>query len=43
MGVKKLLDLIDMARHSDPKQRVIKFLTKLSEEGGLSDEVTSKH
>lgn len=29
IGVKKLLDLIDMARFTEPQNRVIKFLTKL--------------
>ena len=43
MGVKKLLDLIDMARHSDPKHRVVKFLSKLAEEGGLDDGSSAKH
>lgn len=35
IGIKKLLALIDMARQSDPQHRVIKFLTKMEEEGGL--------
>lgn len=35
IGIKKLLDLCDMARQTEPKYRVIKFLTKLEEEGGL--------
>jgi vesicle-fusing ATPase len=29
IGIKKLLDLIDMARYTEPQNRVIKFLTKL--------------
>lgn len=35
IGIKKLLDLIDMARQTEPQYRIIKFLTKLEEEGGL--------
>ncbi|XP_058800718.1 vesicle-fusing ATPase 1-like [Phymastichus coffea] len=35
IGIKKLLGLIDMARQVEPNYRVIKFLTKLEEEGGL--------
>lgn len=35
IGIKKLLDLIDMARYTEPQNRVIKFLTKLEDEGGL--------
>lgn len=35
IGIKKLLALIDMARQTDPKVRVIKFLTKMEEEGCL--------
>ncbi|XP_068153083.1 vesicle-fusing ATPase 2 [Drosophila tropicalis] len=35
IGIKKLLALIDMARQSEPHYRVIKFLTKMEEEGGL--------
>lgn len=35
IGIKKLLALIDMARQSDPKVRVVKFLTKMEEEGCL--------
>ncbi|KAG5678300.1 hypothetical protein PVAND_007987 [Polypedilum vanderplanki] len=35
VGIKKLLDLLDMARFTEPQQRVIKFLAKLEEEGGL--------
>lgn len=35
IGIKKLLGLIDMARQTEEKYRVIKFLTKLEEEGGL--------
>lgn len=36
IGIKKLLDLIDMARYTEPQNRVIKFLTKMEDEGGLS-------
>ncbi|XP_030371496.1 vesicle-fusing ATPase 2 [Scaptodrosophila lebanonensis] len=35
IGIKKLLGLIDMARQSDPQHRVVKFLSKMEEEGGL--------
>jgi len=35
IGIKKLLALIDMARQTEEKYRVIKFLSKLEEEGGL--------
>lgn len=35
IGIKKLLSLIDMARQTEPNYRVIKFLSKLEEEGGL--------
>lgn len=35
IGIKKLLDLVDMARQTEPQYRIIKFLTKLEEEGGL--------
>lgn len=42
IGIKKLLDLIDMARYTEPQHRVIKFLTKLEDEGGL-DNGTSAH
>lgn len=35
VGIKKLLDLIDMARQTEQEYRVIKFLSKLEEEGGL--------
>ncbi|KAF4521414.1 hypothetical protein B566_EDAN010571 [Ephemera danica] len=35
VGIKKLLALIDMVRQTPEQQRVIKFLTKLEEEGGL--------
>ncbi|KAJ9581859.1 hypothetical protein L9F63_003790, partial [Diploptera punctata] len=35
IGIKKLLALIDMARQTDEQYRVIKFLSKLEEEGGL--------
>jgi hypothetical protein len=38
IGVKKLLALIDMARQTPEQQRVIKFLTKLEEEGGIVTE-----
>lgn len=35
VGIKKLLAFIDMARQTDSEYRVIKFLTKLEEEGAL--------
>ncbi|PSN54659.1 Vesicle-fusing ATPase 1 [Blattella germanica] len=35
VGIKKLLALIDMARQTEEQYRVIKFLSKLEEEGGL--------
>ncbi|KDR16528.1 vesicle-fusing ATPase 1-like [Zootermopsis nevadensis] len=35
IGIKKLLALIDMARQTEEPYRVIKFLSKLEEEGGL--------
>lgn len=35
IGIKKLLDLMDMARQTESQYRVVKFLTKLEEEGGL--------
>ncbi|XP_055633312.1 vesicle-fusing ATPase 1-like [Toxorhynchites rutilus septentrionalis] len=35
VGIKKLLDLIDLSRHIEPQKRVIKFLAKLEEEGAL--------
>lgn len=35
IGIKKLLALLDMARQTEQQYRVIKFLTKLEEEGGL--------
>lgn len=35
IGIKKLLALIDMARQMEEQDRVVKFLTKLEEEGGL--------
>lgn len=37
IGIKKLLDLIDMAKYSEPQHRVLKFLTKLEDEGGLDN------
>ncbi|XP_069674509.1 vesicle-fusing ATPase 1 [Periplaneta americana] len=42
IGIKKLLALIDMARQTEEQYRVIKFLSKLEEEGGL-DMGTSVH
>ncbi|EDV43701.2 uncharacterized protein Dana_GF16398 [Drosophila ananassae] len=42
IGIKKLLALIDMVRQSEPHQRVIKFLSKMEEEGGL-DMVARSH
>ncbi|KAJ8668062.1 hypothetical protein QAD02_009725 [Eretmocerus hayati] len=35
IGIKKLLGLVDMARQVEPNYRLVKFLTKLEEEGGL--------
>ncbi|XP_028131583.1 vesicle-fusing ATPase 1-like [Diabrotica virgifera virgifera] len=37
IGVKKLLALIDMARQTDERIRVIKFISKLEEDGALED------
>ncbi|KAK9679734.1 ATPase family associated with various cellular activities (AAA) [Popillia japonica] len=37
IGIKKLLALIDMVKQSREGHRVVKFLTKLEEEGGLED------
>lgn len=37
IGIRKLLALIDMARQTDPQSRVIKFLSKLEEEGCLGE------
>ncbi|XP_014250862.1 vesicle-fusing ATPase 1-like [Cimex lectularius] len=37
IGIKKLLALIDMARQTAEDMRVVKFLTKLEEEGGLGE------
>lgn len=37
IGIKKLLALLDMARQTEEKYRVTKFLTKLEEEGALGD------
>lgn len=35
IGIKKLLDLMDMARQTESQYRIVKFLTKMEEEGGL--------
>ncbi len=35
VGVKKLLDLIDLVKQSSERERIPKFLCKLEEEGGL--------
>jgi vesicle-fusing ATPase len=35
IGIRKLLALIDLARQTEEQYRVIKFLSKLEEEGGL--------
>lgn len=35
IGIKKLLALIDMTRQIEDNFRVMKFLTKLEEDGGL--------
>ncbi|KAG5884302.1 Vesicle-fusing ATPase 1 [Gonioctena quinquepunctata] len=37
IGVKKLLALIDMSRQTDERIRVMKFITKLEEDGALED------
>ncbi|KAK7863817.1 hypothetical protein R5R35_003307 [Gryllus longicercus] len=37
IGIKKLLALLDMARQTEEKYRVTKFLTKLEEEGALGE------
>ncbi|XP_034660243.1 vesicle-fusing ATPase 2 [Drosophila subobscura] len=36
IGIKKLLAITDMIRQSEPNHRVVKFLSKLEEQGGLS-------
>jgi len=43
IGIKKLLALIDMIRQSEPHQRVIKFLSKMEEEGGLEMDRVQGH
>lgn len=43
VGIKKLLDLIDMARYTEPQNRVLKFLTKLEDEGGLDNGSTARN
>lgn len=35
IGIKKLLALIDLARQTEEQYRVIKFLSRLEEEGGM--------
>ena len=35
IGIKKLLALIDMAKQTDGDYRVVKFISKLDEEGAL--------
>lgn len=35
IGIKKLLALIDMVKQTEPQNRVIKFLTKMQEDGSL--------
>lgn len=37
IGIKKLLNLIDMARQTDEKHRVIKLITKLQDDGCLEE------
>lgn len=37
IGIKKMLALIDMARQTDERHRVIKLITKLEEDGALED------
>lgn len=37
IGIQKLLALIDMARQTDERMRVIKLITKLEEDGALED------
>ncbi|KAL1498237.1 hypothetical protein ABEB36_009069 [Hypothenemus hampei] len=37
IGVKKLLSLIDMAKQTDERHRVLKLITKLEEDGALED------
>lgn len=41
IGIKKLLGMLDMARQTEQKYRVAKFLTRLEDEGGL--EMSSGH
>lgn len=35
IGIKKLLALVDMVKQTEEQYRVVKFLTKMQEEGGL--------
>lgn len=35
IGIKKLLGLVDMVRQTEQEYRVVKFLSKLEDEGGL--------
>ena len=35
IGVKKLLDMVDLVKQSDEGHRVAKFLCKMEEEGGM--------
>lgn len=42
IGIRKLLALIDMARQTSPQNRMVKFLTKLEEEGGLGETGTGR-
>ncbi|XP_060528083.1 vesicle-fusing ATPase 1-like [Cylas formicarius] len=37
IGIKKLLALLDMSRQTEERLRVIKFITKLEEDGALED------
>lgn len=43
IGIKKLLDLIDMARFTEPQHRVNKLLTKMEDEGGLDNGSSAHH
>lgn len=35
IGIRKLLAILDMARQTDSQNRILKFLSKLEEEGAL--------
>ena len=35
MGIKKLLDIVDLVKQAEESERVSEFLRKMEEEGGL--------